>query len=288
MMAALLPILERIQAISFEMRKAGSGAAWFRGHRKSEWTLTSTLHRYVNRYMAALAKPFNDDERRQLMLEEMKSLYRRFQADSWPLLAVTERSDWGVLFTMQHYRLPTRLLDWTESLACALFFAQEHRQPEDHAAIWILDPERLNELTLGQRVLVGLSENVEVGVLDLRKWHPKWVPEADDPLTIAVEPVFTNPRMTAQRSVFTLAGDSFVPLEQQFDGRLTDDGILRKVELPPDTFEEIRDYLRINGLTAFTYYPDLDGLGRAHEARVQDILLDMRRWLPHVLKKDDA
>jgi hypothetical protein len=93
--------------------------------------------------------------------------------------------------------------------------------------------------------------------------------------------------MTAQRSVFTLAGDSFVPLEQQFDGRLVNDGILVRVELPSDTFEEIRDYLRINGLTAFTYYPDLDGLGRAHEARVQDTLLDMRRWLPH-LAKDDA
>ena len=255
-MVALLPILERIQTISSEMRKAGSGVVWFRGHRKSEWELTSTLHRYINRHMAALARPFTADEKRQLMLEEMKSLYRRFQAEAWPLLAATERSEWGVLFTMQHYRLPTRLLDWTESLACALFFTQEHRLPVDPAAIWIFDPERLNEITLGQRALVGLSENVEVGVLDLRKWHPKWAPEADDPLTIAVTPVFTNPRMTAQRSVFTLAGDSFVPLEEQFDGRLVKDGILVKVELAPDTFEDVRDYLRINGLTAFTYYPD--------------------------------
>ena len=287
-MVALLPILERIQTISSEMRKAGSGVVWFRGHRKSEWELTSTLHRYINRHMAALARPFTADEKRQLMLEEMKSLYRRFQAEAWPLLAATERSEWGVLFTMQHYRLPTRLLDWTESLACALFFTQEHRLPVDPAAIWIFDPERLNEITLGQRALVGLSENVEVGVLDLRKRHPKWAPEADDPLTIAVTPVFTNPRMTAQRSVFTLAGDSFVPLEEQFDGRLVKDGILVKVELAPDTFEDVRDYLRINGLTAFTYYPDLDGLGRAHEARVQDTLLDIHRWLPNVLKKDDA
>jgi hypothetical protein len=176
-MVALLPILERIPAISLEIRRNGSGAVWFRGHRKSEWELTSTLHRYISRYMAALAKPFEAEARRQLMLEEMRSLYRRFQAESWPLLAATERSDWGVLFTMQHYRLPTRFLDWTESLACALFFTQEHRQPEDPAAIWILDPERLNELTIGYALSLGSRRTSKLECLICESGTPSGFPE---------------------------------------------------------------------------------------------------------------
>jgi len=189
---------------------------------------------------------------------------------------------------MQHYRLPTRLLDWTESFACALFFAQQYRTPGDTAAVWVLDSERLNEVSVGQRGLIALDESVADSTFDVRAWHPKWVPPPAELPTIAVSPIFTNPRMTAQRSVFTLAGDSFLSLHQQFDGRLTHNGILVKIELPPDRFEEVEDYLSVTGLRAFTYFPDLEGLAVDHEARVAATLRDTRKFFPRLVKKKDA
>jgi hypothetical protein len=33
------------------------------------------------------------------------------------------QDDWGILFAMQHYGTPTRLLHWTEVLGIALYFA---------------------------------------------------------------------------------------------------------------------------------------------------------------------
>ncbi|MBV8970101.1 MAG: FRG domain-containing protein [Verrucomicrobia bacterium] len=33
------------------------------------------------------------------------------------------QDDWDILFAMQQYRTPTRLLDWTEGLGVALYFA---------------------------------------------------------------------------------------------------------------------------------------------------------------------
>jgi hypothetical protein len=245
------------------------------------------LHRYLDQLTDGL-RPLPPGERRDLLREESKSLYRQFQVEAWPLLEGSQRSDWGILLTMQHYGLPTRFLDWTESFACALFFAQQHRPPRDTAAVWMLDSESLNEVSIGHRGLVALDENVIVAdsALDLRPWHPKFAPAEVDAPTIAVAPLFTSPRMTAQRSMFTLAGDSPLPLDEQFDGRLLREGALQKIELPPDQFDEVREYLRLNGLRAYTYFPDLEGLAMDHTARVDRTLRDIRKHLPHLTKPE--
>ena len=281
----LQDILAAAHAFYEARLKTGSTKFWYRGHRRADWTLVSTLHRYFDRLTAGLARPLSPDQRRELLREESKSLYRQFQLEAWPLLAPIERSDWGILLTMQHYGLPTRLLDWTESFACALFFAQQHREPGDVATVWMLDSERLNEISLGERGVLVLDENVVLtpSVHDLRPWHPKFVPPKEDIPTIAATPLFTNPRMTAQRSVFTLSGDTFIPLEQQFDGRLLQEGALVRIDLPPERFDEVADYLRLNGLRAYTYFPDLNGLAQDHAARVEEMLRNIRRYLPQLL-----
>ncbi len=145
-------IFTRVQELDDRFRKAGS-ATWYRGHRRSEWTLKSTLHRYVERLTAGI--DMASEELRHLLRDEGKTRYRQFKQEAWPLLGPAERSEWGVVFTMQHYRLPTRLLDWTESFLCALFFAQQHRDAKDAAAVWVLDSAALNEMSVrasGERI----------------------------------------------------------------------------------------------------------------------------------------
>ena len=279
----LARILDQVADIHKRFAK-DAATAWFRGHRSTAWTLKSTLHRYIDEFTERLDPPMSHEERRNYVREEAKSLYRHFKTDAWPLLRPEERSEWGVLLTMQHYRLPTRLLDWTESFACALFFAHQRREVQQAAAVWVLVPERLNEFAVGQRGLISLNEHEGAVVIDTTEWHPHWEAPDRNLQSIAVAPIFTNARMTAQRAAFTLMGDSFLPLEEQFDRRLTREGALIKIDLPAAEYEEVSRYLDVAGITAFTFYPDLEGLALKHEARVLTTLRQLQKFYPHRLK----
>jgi hypothetical protein len=123
---------------SFSDRCLSRGApAWFRGHRNSAWSLKATLHRFIERVTEGFKPDLPEDQRIGLLREEYKSIYRKFKAEAWLLMGEQERSAWGVAFAMQHYSIPTRLLDWTESFACAVFFTQLDRKPSEEAAIWM-------------------------------------------------------------------------------------------------------------------------------------------------------
>ncbi len=50
--------------------------------------------------------------------------------------------DWLTL--MQHHGIPTRLLDWSSSMAVALWFAVYDKHNECDAAVWVLNAARLN------------------------------------------------------------------------------------------------------------------------------------------------
>jgi hypothetical protein len=275
-------VIAEIRAFDEQARRDGS-VAWYRGHRSSRWELQPTLHRLVERFTSRFTAPAGAEQRREILRAEYKRIYRRFKADAWPLLDARERSDWGIVFAMQHYGQPTRLLDWTESFACALFFAQLRRDRNEEAAIWALDPQALNKVTASADALIAVDEDMSEANVDGREWHPKWVAPDRDLPTIAVAPVFTNPRMTAQRAAFTMAGDVFEPLDREIPS-LVDDGYLHKFVLPPDTFDAAAAFLKTAGLDPYSFFPDLQGLALRHEADTEQRILDASRWYPHVFK----
>lgn len=218
---------------------------------------------------------------RGLLVGEYKTIYRQFKIDAWSLFDARERSDWAIIFTMQHFGLPTRLLDWTESFAAAVFFAQHRRDPNDDAAVWVLDPQCLNQVSIGINGLVALDEDLaSPNVFDTRDWHPRWKTPVKPIRTIAGAPLYTNPRMVAQRSAFTVAGDTFRPLEQQFLGWLIKTGRLVKLTLPASIYDDAEEYLEIAGLNAFNFYPDLQGIAMKHEQRTLRRIAQAKKWFP--------
>jgi hypothetical protein len=282
----LASILSTANEFCEACRARGGSPAWFRGHaRSNEFKLESTLHRHAKQLLSAANFTLDVDERRKFLRDQYKQNYRTFESDAWPLLKAEERSEWGLIFTMQHYGIPTRMLDWTESFLCALFFAHRGRQPGETSGVWALDPQGLNELALGQAGLVALDDFGGETKVKIRNWHPRFEPPAIELPSIAVAPHFTNPRMSAQRAAFTMMGDSFESLDLQFRGKLIERKLLMEMKLGPESYAETEDLLRLCGCSDFMYFPDLDGLARRHVAEVQATIRDAARYFPHLTKQ---
>lgn len=119
---------------------------WFRGVPNRAYDLVPSYHRFAQVY----PRTTEDDLRDEFVRRAYPLLDRSRPADHW---------EW--YFLMQHYSLPTRLLDWSVSSLVGLFFAvydgamlkgdwtkQMDQPPEYNAAVWMMDAEVLNKDTL--------------------------------------------------------------------------------------------------------------------------------------------
>lgn len=107
----------------------------FRGLADKKYNFTTTLQRLSDkdRPKRIYGKPINRQGWHKHREKRMIESFKMYAHDELP----SEASDWEVMLLAQHYRLPTRLLDWTSSPMVALFFATEDsRQWDKDGVIW--------------------------------------------------------------------------------------------------------------------------------------------------------
>jgi hypothetical protein len=230
-------ILDRINEIAEDPGYMTGPGPFFRGQSDAKWDLMPGLGRLI------------------LGPETESHLYYHFLAYGSHLLP-SHLSGWSILFLMQHHGLPTRLLDWSESLAVALHFAL--RNARSDAAIWILSPYWLNFGIFGRLEVERLDsvfpEGYENYFVNSRSSSYGRFPAA----AIAVSGGSDSSRMRSQRAVFTLHGDLETPLN-----KLKNVGpVAWKVTIPTSVFDYVRRFLRNAGVHEFALFPDLDGLSR--------------------------
>jgi hypothetical protein len=207
---------------------------WYRGHPNSKFYLLASLLRYTNG------------------LDKERQLFRDFKKFSDRILKRKE-SDWETLFDMQHFGVPTRLLDWSETFGVALFFAATYNQshhPTQDAAIYLLNPLVLNRLS-------GISDVYHVPRDEAKFDYTKiyWDHNPFSPMApIAIEPIFSNDRMLAQRGMFTVHHDEVDPLEDAFPSAI------KKVVIPNALIPACLEFLDLSNLNMFSVFPDLAGL----------------------------
>ncbi len=168
------------------------------------------------------------------------------------------------LFLMQHFRLPTRLLDWTEGALVALFFAL---QEESDAAVWMLDPCGLNRLTCGPEladnqfpITWGNAESQAV-----KNIQAAWVNgEGSQEFPVAIHPTNIHVRLNVQRSCFTVHGSFRGGIDECIirAGSLDTSSVLKKYEICGKNKKEMLEDLRLLGTSYVTVFPDIEGLSK--------------------------
>ncbi|MDP4160842.1 MAG: FRG domain-containing protein [Bacillota bacterium] len=164
---------------------------------------------------------------------------------------------WHWLFMMQHYGVPTRILDWSRDALTGLFFALDGRGANDEgkdAAVWILNPVRLNEaFSFHSFVKPGYIPNVDEEVVNLY-FGPNAQILANKKPAAVIGPL-NNPHIVAQKGVFTVFPHvrEITPLNLFPDAS----DYLLEICVEANSIPSILEQLQRYGVTHFTLYPDI-------------------------------
>ncbi len=214
---------------------SGVETFWFRG--QSDASFRPSLTPAALRHSTV--------EKRQAALDLISDFKRIAEAKLPRVPDPKDEFKWAQI--AQHFGLPTRLLDWTESATTALFFAC--LKPSRDGIVFLMNPVELNRLTDislarildpqtdQQKILRFLTAGASEGK---RKSYP-----------IAVNPVWSSERIIVQRGTFTLHGPMF---------SLDNASVPSLVALPIfwEAKARLRSELRRVGVDEMTLFPELE------------------------------
>ena len=192
-------LVDRVLEISEDID--GSHFLWFRGISSTDYSLTPKIMR--------------DGKTSDEIFERETRLLTRFRQRSlayWP--SGYPQNDWEHLFAMQHFGMPTRLLDWSENLFVASHFALASglEDAESQPAIWCVDPVTWNRATpalseYGEaiHILTTADDEADGYMPNTNKRRGK--------TPVALFGTHNSQRIVAQRGTFMVWGNDPRPLE---------------------------------------------------------------------------
>lgn len=224
----------------------------WRGQRRDDWMLDSSLTRLFARLNCADGPDTSWEQRAQKHLEDFKYAARGRRGFNPPTL---RDSDWWAL--AQHFGLATPLLDWTHSPFAAAYFAfEEHEGGTTHRVVYGLDRDAID--LRNERIQDEEAVETRSNLLELI-----------DPLSDE------NPRLVTQGALFTRTPIG-VPIERWVQSYFGDSesAVLLRIELPDsDRTQCLRALNRMN-INHLSLFPDLTGASRATNLRTEiDLLL---------------
>jgi hypothetical protein len=233
-----------IGELIFEIEKIYSeqnDLLWFRGHSDKEWQLVPSIQR----------ENYNENE--QYLSNDF---YIRASVSVKEKPSHDDYSGWMSL--MQHFGLPTRLLDWSQSPLFATFFATNDFQkyPEQDACIWILKPGLLNESEgFGSYIYPMDTKTVREMLYPAFKPYKSTSHDVEDKI-IACYPVEYNMRIYTQQSAFTVHNTlkKLTSLNVQ--------NLLSRFIIPANAKENILKQLKTCGITLRNVYPDIEHISK--------------------------
>lgn len=212
----------------------------FRGQENSTWDLLPGIARPPFGVSDICTDPDNPDDKSK---ERRLFIVFRDHAPShlpqWVWTGTTEHVRWKQIAVAQHYRLPTRFLDWTSNPLVALFFACERVLRQDEGVSY-------SSVTFFRG-----KETTSIESLARRNTRPPvYEGVASGQAALAfVRPPDIDHRITAQSSFFSISADPRTKLEP--------DGVIL---VPEPARQTIRTQLNVMGFNRKNLFPGLEGI----------------------------
>jgi hypothetical protein len=236
----------------------------FRGQADASWQLQSSLER-------VLGASWSGDKAREFeefSLQEFRSKFHLYDREN-----VQPSSKLAWLSIMQHYGVPTRLLDFTASPYVALYFALESAVPSqrrdmalyaiDYSAVLDRSIDRIRvtnrEFTETRATLFARQDEVFEKVVDPGAYDIVWIGE----------PTLLNARLDKQAGSFLLSGNRASRIEDVLTSSLYCSVDVRKFIISGLLSENVFALLRKMNITSKSLYGDLHGLARSIQMQMQ-------------------
>ncbi len=220
----------------------------FRGQSFSDWRLTTSLARALPEGIDFKSALFIE----RAALDHFRSIAHLFLRDH--LLSEPVALDpvgWWSL--MQHYRAPTRIIDWTSSPYIAAYFAVQENHHLD-GAVWCLDSKLFNKK----------DKDFYQEDLKLPLDNSLFLDENSPNRVILIGRRRLTDRMLAQQGVFmtslNVLGEPQMAIEQILN---QDKNGLLKIIVPSKNKLEYLGKLRRMNITGQSLFPGADGVGKS-------------------------
>lgn len=235
----------------------GLSGYWYRGHSKQYGNLTPKVFR--DKYQNDIGD-FNEPY-----------FASRFQLEAPAVYSKCPNADdhWAWLFLMQHHGCPTRLLDWSQSILVALYFAVSKHNADD-GEIWAINPAALNKFSHGYGVVFAADSLKQVkDMAEQACKAPSPVVSSPPKSALAIMPPSLFPRAVNQLSRFTIHPRP--QASEAITGALKYPHLGRYV-IPARAKTSLHDSLVHLGITEMSLFADLDAVSKTVEYHV------MRQW----------
>jgi FRG domain len=236
----------------------------YRGHANAEWPLQSSLERVIGaKWSSSETKKYED-----YSLDVFRAKFHLYDREN-----IRPDSKLAWLSVMQHYGVPTRLVDFTESPYVALYFALEAYHPSTKVdlAVFALDYTAIMDASIAhitaedpsftetRKTVYPKQDKIFDETVDRFAYDIAWV----------TEPKHHNERLDRQGGCFLVSGNGDRRIADVLDLSLYGTCEFVKYIIDHRLYSGIFALLRKMNVTSRSLYGDLDGLARSIRMQLQ-------------------
>lgn len=264
--------------------KSENPLAWYRGQSNSHYQLEPSLYREKgmitgNNKEAVFMRATNG---KYILQDDITALYKFKKY--YDTIHVTDKFQFiDYLYIMQHYGIPTRLLDFTENELVALYFSVSSRNSgkikdvnqeiedfyeydsytDSGSAVFCIDPVKTNNESFMKKQII-----------DLKEYSFESLGYIDTPVCIKTQ----NPdkRIIAQKGAFMFFGFYVNP----YDYYTVFNNSIYKIFIPNSCRKQILSELKTKfSISHSTMYPDIEGIVMEIKQEIKDKFVnDCAKW----------